>query len=622
MADQDFDMDKYLAEKKDATIKANSFDMDKYLAEKKAIKPSWLDADIPGGTPRGYIQGGLNALPTIGAWGGGAGGAVAGELVDPLGGGIPGGFAGAVGGGAIGGRLKSMGEQYILDKQKPEGEAPYQDMINGANDGARQELMAGLLSAGGKSLANSGVQDIAKSFNRPGSEAIAAAASKLGVKPTQGMMTDDYISRNLENSLSQNPSIPGSWVRSQQAPVQDAISGVSEKALADASGRSPLEGGKEMQKGVANTLEQRLQPIQDKYSEIEGHTKNIPLTEPKISAGIQRVSNNIRGLDDARFEGSEGHKIANQFADWLEQAKDANDLKLLKTKARQIAQDPTSSFEEKSVASSIMGKLDKVQQNTIMRQAVQITREAQPGGSKILEGARDQAATAEGTDIGKGLINDIKGTNKQYRGLMEDVKAFGQGSGLTKANHGPSAAIEDIKSANPQEMGAALFDAGNTEFTQMVQKQYPEQFEMARQQRLKEIADKSQTPSGAIDPKKLLKTVNKMKAETPEALEMLFGSKNIDALEAADTLTKSIPGKVGASDTPRGLAFKDVINPMQNVADLGRYGLLKGKPKLEALGNSVQGYARPLSIPVSAGLLRAGAAGKQGLINLGLINGD
>ncbi len=579
---------------------------------------SWMDTSIPGGTPRGYIQGGLNQLPSLGGMAGGMAGAVGGEIVMPAGGGIPGGFLGAGAGGALGGRLKSMGEQYLLGKQKPEGEKSYQDLIEGGKTGVEQEALSAVLSAGAGSLSRSGVKDISKSFNRPGAEQIKAAASKLRVKPTQGMMTDDYMTRNLENSLSQSPSIPGSWIQDEQAPIHEAIGGTSKEALSEASGRSPLESGREMQKGVASTLESRLEPIQKKYSEIEGHTKNIPLTEPKISKGIQRVSNNIRNLDEARFEGSEGHKIANQFADWLEDAKDANDLKLLKTKARQIAQDPSSSFEEKSVASSIMGKLDKVQQNTIMRQAVQITREAAPVGAKILEGARNQAATTEGTDIGKGLIQDIKGTNKQYRGLMEDVRAFGEGSGLTKAKHGPSAAIEDIRSANPQEMGSALFDAGNTEFTQMVKKQYPEQFEMARQQRLKEIAEKSQAPNGDIDPKKLLKIVNKMKAETPEALDMLFGSQNLEALGAADTLSKSIPAKVGASDTPRGLSFQN-LGVKQNIVDMGRYGLLKAKPKFEAVGNSVQKNARPISY----GLMKTGGAAKQGLVDwLGLLKDD
>lgn len=585
---------------------------------KEEMGGSWLDTKLPGGSARGYIQGALNQLPAAGAWAGGAGGALVGEMAVPLGGGIPGAFAGAAGGGALGGRLKSMGEQYILDKQKPAGEAPYQDLIEGAKTGAEQEALAGLIGAGAKSLAKSGVQDAAKSFAKPGAEEVAAAASKLGVKPTQGMLTDDYVTRGLENSLSQDPSIPGSWVQAEQAPIGKAIRGVSKDALSEATGRSPLEAGREMQKGVASTIEKRLEPIQSKYAEIEGHTKNIPLDQPKISAGIKRVSNNIRTLDDARFEGSEGHSLANKFADWLEQAKDANDLKLLKTKARQVAQDPNSSFEAKSVASSIMGKLDKVQQNTIMRQAVQITREAAPGGSKVLAGARDSAATAEGEGIGRGLISDIKSTNKEYRGLMEDVQSFGKGSGLTKAKHGPSAALEDIRSANPQEMGAALFDAGNTEFTQTVQKQFPEQFEMARQQRLKEIAEKSQAPDGNVDPNKLLKIVNKMKAETPEALELLFGTKNIDALNAADTLIKSIPGKVGASDTPRGWSFKQILNPVQNISGAGRYGLLKAKPKFEAAG----GFLGKNSRPAAYGLMKAGGAAKRGLVNTGLLQDD
>lgn len=583
---------------------------------REEVHGSWKDMKLPGGTAGGYVQGALNSLPSVGAMAGGAVGALGGEVLMPLGGGVPGGFAGAGLGGSVGGRLKSMGEQYLFDKNRAPGLG---DMASGAKEGLVQEGTAGLLKLAGGSLANSGVQDIAQSFNRPGAEAVANAAAQLGVKPTQGMMTSDYLSRNLENSLSQNPSIPGALIRSEQAPIQKAIAGASENALADASGKSPLEGGREMQKGIAGSFEKRLEPIQDKYADIESNTKNIPLDQPKISAGIKRVSNNIRNLDEARFEGSDGHKVANQFADWLEQAKDANDLKLLKTKARQIAQDPNSSFEEKSVAGSIMGKLDQVQQNTIMRQAVQITRGEGPmPGSKILAPAREAAATADGQDLGRGLISDIKSTNKAYRGLMQDVQDFGKGSGLTKAKHGPSAALEDIRSANPQEMGSALFDAGNTDFTKMVKDKFPEQFELARQQRLSEISAKSQNPDGSVDSKKLLKIVGKMKTETPEALEMLFSPEDLKALDAADTLVKATPGKVGSSDTPRGLAFRDFLSPLQNLNDFGRYGLLKAKPSFPAVGNSVIRGARP----TASGLMGLGRWARQGLMDIGLVNDD
>ena len=346
---------------------------------------------------------------------------------------------------------------------------------------------------------------------------------------------------------------------------------------------------------MSENLQKRYDPISQSYDEIETHTKNIPLNPN----GLTRIAKNIRGLDEAKFSGSDGHRVANQFANWLEEAENVNDIKILKTKARQIAQDPNSSYEEKSVASSIMDKLEKARTNSITRQAVQIAREAPvdrtDSGQMLNKSQKEvagQEADAEGQDIGRRLIGDIKSTNKQYRGLMEDAKTFGKGSGLTKANKGMSATLEDINGAKPEEMAQALFDTNNDDFMKFMKEKMPDQFETARQQRLAEIVKKT-----GNDPVKVLKLTEKM---GPEAKQMLFGDRNVENLNDAGTLQRSVPGKVGASDTPRGLDFNN-FGLMQNARDAARYGFLKAKPKLGKAGLMMQQYSRP-----AAGLIRQG----------------
>ncbi len=470
--------------------------------------------------------------------------------------------------------------------------------VSGAG-GMLGQLGGNVINAAGKSFANSGIQDAAQTLSKPGAEQIANAATQLNVKPTQGMLTDDYTVRNLENSLGQSPSIPGSWVRGEQQPVRDAITGATEGALSDASGQSDYEAGKALKSGVKGEIEKRLDPIRESYNEIESHTKNVPLNPQ----GIRRISNNIRNLDEARFSGSDGHKVANQFANWLEEAQNVNDIKLLKTKANGIAMDPNSSYEEKAVASAVIDKLSQAQTNSITRQAVQIAREApidRTAGGKFLnasqKGAASDEATAEGEDLGRRLIGDIKNTNKQYRGLMQDAKTFGEGSGLTKANKGPAQMMNDIANAQPEDMAKALFDQNNVDYTKFVKEKFPEQFEAARKQKLEQILKQT-----GGDSTKLLKLTDKM---GPEARELLFGSEKNQSLSNAGILQKSIPAKVGASDTPRGMSFKDMLNPMQNVNDLGRYGLLKGKANLPKAGMLMQKARYPT----------------QGLINKGLID--
>lgn len=560
-------------------------------------KPADHWYDISG---RGLVQGTLDALPTIGGVGGGilAGG---GALLSGVG--APAAGLAGVGGaglGAMGGQnLKSIGERYLLGKKENVNDM-YENLAMAGQHGAEQQMAGGLMNEAAGSFANSGVRDLAKSMSRPGAGDITAAAARLNVKPTQGMLTDDYTTRNLENSLSQSPSIPGSWVRNEQRPISEAINNTTESALADASQQSDYEAGRGFKKGAADYFQGRYEPIQKSYEEIESHTSNIPLNEK----GLSRIANNIRGMDEAKFEGSEGNKIASQFADWMENAENVNDLKTLKTKARLIAQDPNSSYEAKSVASSIMGKLEQAERNSVMRQAVQIARESpidRTAGGKFLNASQkavaDQEAVAEGEDIGRKLIGDIKSTNKQYRGLMEDARTFGKGTGLTKADKGMSAMLNDIEQARPEEAAKALFDQNNVDFMKFAKEKMPEQFEAARQQKLAEVLHKT-----GGDPGKLLKLADKM---GPEARGMLFGEKNVESLADANTLLQSVPKKVGASDTPRGLDFHD-LGLMQNVRDIGRYGLLKAKPKIPAAAQAAQRYT-----PLAQGFLMQGMQTKE-----------
>ena len=145
-----FNPDKYLAEKNkvaqapmrqseplvDAT---QSFNPDKYLTE-KTKEPSWLDTQLPFNTsPRGFLQGALNTLPTIGTVAGGIGGGVAGSIV-PIYGTAVGGVAGAGLGAMAGQNLKAMGEQALLGNEAPTRKEFYGGLLEAGKDGAMSEM--------------------------------------------------------------------------------------------------------------------------------------------------------------------------------------------------------------------------------------------------------------------------------------------------------------------------------------------------------------------------------------------------------------------------------------------------------------------------------------------------
>lgn len=198
-------------------------------------KESMLDKEVPyiGGTPRGYIKGGLGALPTIGAYGGGILGGTAGSAAGPMGT-VGGGLAGAAIGGGAGSHLKTMGEQYILGEDKKPGDYVDSDK-QGVLGGAAQEL-------GGQAISKGiGLVRGAPSMLKAAAQGPASAGEGAVYDPFMKMSRTPGASTEELAKLSQNPDnemAPGF----QQRLAQSMVGGAQK--VADWAGKAKEMGGK------------------------------------------------------------------------------------------------------------------------------------------------------------------------------------------------------------------------------------------------------------------------------------------------------------------------------------------------------------------------------------------
>lgn len=123
------------------------------LGVREPSKPgSWLDTKIPGGTPRGYIQGALDTLPTVGMVGGAAAAGTAGFALPVPGGAAAGAVVGAGLGDAAGESLKNLGEKYILGQDKTRSDI-YGKPAKGFVEGTENEMTGQSLGASGSMIA-------------------------------------------------------------------------------------------------------------------------------------------------------------------------------------------------------------------------------------------------------------------------------------------------------------------------------------------------------------------------------------------------------------------------------------------------------------------------------------
>lgn len=495
---------------------------------------------------KGLAQGAMESLPVVGAIGGGALGAVGGPGGAVLGAGL---------GGAAGGSLKSFIEG--LSEKKT-----YGDVAKAPLEGSIQGLSGEM---GGQVLGKA-ISKIPSILPKGNITQIEDAAKRLGVKATPGMTSQGDLIPGLENSIGQGLTPGGYLIKKQQEPINKAIKSNIDDLLKNASSLSKYESGNLIKKDLLQDISEKHVPISQVYNEIQESTKNMVLNP----LGQARIAKNIRSIAEANLiPGSSEQKIAEQFASGIENIKNVDQLKLLNSRAKSILRDQTASAPEKQVVAQIVNKIENYQNNSIMRNAISSARNKNEGG-----------------EIAHEIVSDLKDANAAYRSMIEQLKTLGQGSKLTSGKYGISNITREIDEIPSEKIPDMLFRTENNDFLNFIKEDYPAIYETAKEQKLSEIMKKSIDPSGDVNPRKFMQSIKNL---GPEVKEHLFG--NSQKLSDVKTLIEAIPPKIGASDTPRGLSYLDLLNPVFQGMELGRYGAYKGAQSIEPIKQSLESPA-------------------------------
>jgi hypothetical protein len=287
-----FDPNAYLAANANASEKSTGFDPKAYLAANSEKPKSWLDTKLPfDTTPRGFIQGGLDALPMVGAGVGGAGGAVVGAPAGPIGAGA-GAVTGAAAGGVAGQNLKDLGEQYILGKDAPTRDKFYSDLGDAARTGAQQEMGGQVFGTLGDSFAKSGLRPLAED----------AAVNATGATGLQASKFADVAGRELLDRNLVKFGDSQSKIAQRVSGAMNQANGQIDSALAKLDAAGVKVDGDAIKKKIADKLvEMKKDPSQfDIVRTLESEIGNI---QSAIDAkgtsqfGMQEAENIKRGYN-------------------------------------------------------------------------------------------------------------------------------------------------------------------------------------------------------------------------------------------------------------------------------------------------------------------------------------
>lgn len=417
---------------------------------------------------------------------------------------------------------------------------------------------------------------------KPNAQQITEAAERLGVKPTTGMLSASPTVQGLESSLEQSPSaMSGYLVRKQTEPVRKALQEGSESVLASKSGLDPYAAGSEVKRGLIQRFGEKLDPVAAQFDDITRETSEIALN-PK---SLEKISNRIVKIDEARLGGPKYQGIANEYAGVIQNAKSADDLKKIATGiGRRLSS--TEDRQEVAVLGKVLNQVRSLENRSIVEAGKEIG----------------------GEGLAKGLIKDLKGARKGYREIGKEAEKIGQLFGVKSNKATIPQFLENLDEAQAEQLVKKGFDVNNVEGLKSLKEVFPDQFEVLKNTKLQDIFNKSMDNKQRFSPEMFMRQVKGIK---PSAQEMIFGTKDLDKIADIQTLVNSRPDLMGPSGTPRGEAFREMLSPSNNISDFIKYQLYKGGGLSPKAANAVQ---------KGAGLLKksdkAGEAISRGLIGL------
>lgn len=413
---------------------------------------------------------------------------------------------------------------------------------------------------------------------------ITKAAESLGFKPTKGMLSSSPYVQNVESSLEQSPSIAGSLVRQDTNKVRQGIEKGSEKVFGETPRVQPSDVGSKVKEGITKNIQEQKDTIGSYYDDLRNSTQSIDVNPGSLT----KVAKNIKEIE--KFKSSPGFSIVNQIADDLQNIKSVDDIKSLRSNVGKRMSTPNIGGAEYNALSQVYGKLSKLEQNTMMRAAIKQAR-----------------TNPEGLEIGKEMVSDLKSANKQYKGLIEDVREIGQGSKISKNIKHVDEFIDKLDQIPDEKIVDTMFKVENRAHLNNLKDKFPDQYESMRQAKIDSIRKSVELHNGKVDVKRLLSTVKGME---PDTIKMVFGDDAKVLIDNLKTVVGSLPEKIGPSGTPKGLEWGDLFSPafwLREPSKLAQYGVYKGSGAINKAGGMLRSAEKPknqLNTLLGAGLLK------------------
>lgn len=400
--------------------------------------------------------------------------------------------------------------------------------------------------------ASSDILDL--SAQKPNIRDLQESASNLGIELTPGMQSESPFVQNVEGNLSRRASFSAIATQQKQQAVFDGLDKASKEMLRDATNKSEVQVGKEIQEDLTKHFSDRFKASSAEYNELKPVLKAIPIHDDFKLEAMESLNDNEFAKADPNGLG----KFAESLGSRIENVDNLAELKIQRSLMGQELDEAMRSGSPKA---------------NVLKHARDLLTDMRTKALDIWE------------DPSLNTLAKIRTADANYSKLQKDLSAFSIESGTGGSNN-VGKLLKNFSKVPYENFPNKVFNTNDVAGMQFFKDNFPKSFEAARRLKLADIAQKSiseaQGKNSQFQVGSFLRQLSDNKIG-PEARSMLLDGKNLGKLQDIQNIYRAIPGNPNPSGTSYAQAFANLFSPsglMQNLTDAAQYAFLKAQPHL------------------------------------------
>jgi hypothetical protein len=364
---------------------------------------------------------------------------------------------------------------------------------------------------------------------------ILEASKRIGIDPTEGMLSDSIAVQRFESALQKKASFGGIEKAKQYNKMYGQIEDVTRRALGvEDFDMTRAQVGGQVKQSMRAQAQEAIDRQGAVFNELRLEYRQIPVDIKPLKS----VSGNIRALAKKSFDPQSKSTLVN-VAKFIDEGgvQNLDDVKNLTTNLYSLY---SPNKERNQAITEIIKKL-KNQEEKVIDRAIKTRIEAAsvPGAQTMDDAVKLQ-----------GLYDDMQQANAKWAELAESLAESADDLSLGNIK-GPRDFVDKLDSLTNEQVVAKMIPKNDMMSLQRLQQKNPEQFKLVGNLTKARLLDQSRV-NDQFSIRSFLRKYSDME---PEMRLALFGDDAVRILDDVRLVDRSVPRDINPSGTASALGW-------------------------------------------------------------------